>query len=144
MNRRGAETQRENQITETVIGCAIEIHRALGPGLLESAYEECLCYELKEVKLSFRRQVLLPLNYKGVRLDCGYIMDLVVEELIVLELKTVERILPIHEAQLITYLKLSGHSVVLLMNFNVAVIKSGIRRLVNEFHEISAPPRLRG
>ena len=144
MNRRGAETRRENQITETVIGCAIEIHRALGPGLLESAYEECLCYELKEVKLSFRRQVLLPLNYKGVRLDCGYIMDVVVEDLVVIELKTVERILPIHEAQLITYFKLSGHSVGLLMNFNVAVMKSGIRRLVNEFHEISAPPRLRG
>jgi GxxExxY protein len=144
MNRRGAETQRENQITETVIGCAIEIHRALGPGLLESAYEECLCYELKEARLSFRRQVLLPLNYKGVRLDCGYIMDVVVEELVVIELKTVERVLPIHEAQLITYLKLSGHSVGLLMNFNVAVMKSGIRRLVNEFHEISAPPRLRG
>jgi GxxExxY protein len=144
MNRRGAETLRENQITETVIGCAIEIHRALGPGLLESAYEECLCYELKEVKLSFRRQVPLPLSYKGVRLDCGYIMDVVVEDLVVIELKTVERILPIHEAQLITYLKLSGHSVGLLMNFNVAVLKSGIRRLVNEFHEISAPPRLRG
>ena len=144
MNRRGAETQRENQITETVIGRAIEIHRTLGPGLLESAYEECLCYELKEARLSFRRQVLLPLNYKGVRLDCGYIMDVVVEDLILIELKTVERILPIHEAQLITYLKLSGHSVGLLMNFNVALMKSGIRRLVNMFHEISAPPRLRG
>ena len=144
MNRRGAETQRENQITETVIGCAIKIHRALGPGLLESAYEECLCYELKEARLSFRRQVPLPLNYKGVRLDCGYIMDVVVEDLIVIELKTVERILPIHEAQLITYLKLSGHSVGLLMNFNVALMKSGIKRLVNMFHEISAPPRLRG
>jgi GxxExxY protein len=144
MNRRGAETQRENQITETVIGCAIEIHRTLGPGLLESAYEECLCYELNEARLSFRRQVLLPLNYKAVRLDCGYIMDVVVEDLIVIELKTVERILPIHEAQLITYLKLSGHSVGLLMNFNVALMKSGIRRLVNMFHEISAPPRLRG
>jgi GxxExxY protein len=144
MNRGGAEAQRENQITEIVIGCAIEIHRALGPGLLESAYEECLCYELKEARLSFRRQVLLPLNYKGVRLDCGYIMDVVVEDLIVIELKTVERILPIHEAQLITYLKLSGHSVGLLMNFNVALMKSGIRRLVNMFHEISAPPRLRG
>ena len=144
MNRGGAEAQRENQITEIVIGCAIEIHRALGPGLLESAYEECLCYELKEVKLSFKRQVPLPLNYKGVRLDCGYIMDVVVENLIIIELKTVERILPVHEAQLITYLKLSGHSVGLLMNFKVAVMKSGIRRLVNEFHEISAPPRLRG
>ena len=144
MNRGGAEAQRENQITEIVIGCAIEIHRALGPGLLESAYEECLCYELKEVKLSFKRQVPLPLNYKGVRLDCGYIMDVVVENLIIIELKTVERILPVHEAQLITYLKLSGHSVGLLMNFKVAVMKAGIRRLVNEFHEISAPPRLRG
>ena len=144
MNRRGTETQRENQITETVIGCAIEIHRALGPGLLESAYEDCLCYELKEAKLSFRRQVLLPLNYKGVKLESGYIMDVVAEDLIVIELKTVERILPVHEAQLITYLKLSGHSVGLLVNFNVALMKSGIRRLVNEFQETSASPRLRG
>ena len=104
MNRGGAEAQRENQITEVIIGCAIEIHRALGPGLLESAYEECLCNELTQEKSSFKRQVPLPLSYKGVRLDCGYIMDVVVEDLIVVELKTVERILPVHEAQLITSL----------------------------------------
>ena len=144
MNRRGAETQRENEITEIVIGCAIEIHRALGPGLLESAYEACLCYELSQKGMLFKRQVSLPLSYKGVRLDCGYVMDLVVDDLVIVELKTVEKLLPIHEAQLITYLKLYGRSVGLLMNFNVALMKSGIKRLVNEFIDISAPPRLRG
>ncbi len=144
MNRRGAETQRENEITEMVIGCAIEIHRALGPGLLESAYEACLCYELSQKGVPFKRQVSLPLSYKGVRLDCGYVMDLIVDDLVIVELKTVEKLLPIHEAQLITYLKLYGRSVGLLMNFNVALMKSGIKRLVNEFIEVSAPPRLRG
>lgn len=144
MNRRGAETQRENEITEIVIGCAIEIHRALGPGLLESAYEACLCYELSQKGVPFKRQVSLPLSYKGVRLDCGYVIDLIVDDLVIVELKTVEKLLQIHEAQLITYLKLYGRSVGLLMNFNVALMKSGIKRLVNEFIDISAPPRLRG
>lgn len=127
-----------------VIGCAIEIHRALGPGLLESAYEACLCYELSQKRVPFKRQVSLPLSYKGVKLDCGYVMDLIVDDLVIVELKTVEKLLPIHEAQLITYLKLYGRSVGLLMNFNVALMKSGIKRLVNEFIEVSAPPRLRG
>lgn len=144
MNRRGAEAQRENETTEMVIGCAIEIHRALGPGLLESAYEACLCYELSQKRVPFKRQVSLPLSYKGVKLDCGYVMDLIVDDLVIVELKTVEKLLPIHEAQLITYLKLYGRSVGLLMNFNVALMKSGIKRLVNEFIEDSAPPRLRG
>lgn len=144
MNRRGAEAQRENETTEMVIGCAIEIHRALGPGLLESAYEACLCYELSQKRVPFKRQVSLPLSYKGVKLDCGYVMDLIVDDLVIVELKTVEKLLPIHEAQLITYLKLYGRSVGLLMNFNVALMKSGIKRLVNEFIEVSAPPRLRG
>jgi len=135
MNRRDAETQRENQITETVIGCAIAIHRALGPGLLESAYEKCLCYELSQSGLPFRRQVPLPLTYKRVTLDCGYVMDIVAGDLVVVELKTVERLLPIHDAQLITYLRLSGCPVGLLLNFNVPVMKSGIKRLVNEFDE---------
>jgi len=133
MNRRDAEAQRENQITEIVIGCAIEIHRELGPGLLESAYEECLCHELSLAGLIYGRQKSLPLSYKNVKLDCGYVLDIIVENLVILELKTVEKLLPIHEAQLLTYLKLSGCAVGLLMNFNVPVMKDGIKRLVNKF-----------
>jgi GxxExxY protein len=142
MNRRGAETQRENQVTEKIIGCAIEIHKTLGPGLLESAYEECLCFELSQCSLSFRRQLPLPLKYKGIKLDCGYVMDLVVEDLVIVELKTVEKLLPIHEAQLLTYLKLYQRSVGLLINFNVPALKTGIKRIVNQFNETSAPLRL--
>src|SRR6267143_3092183 len=111
MNRRGAETPRENQVTEKIIGCAIEIHKILGPGLLESAYEECLCFELSQCNFSFQRQLPLPLKYKDIKLNCGYVMDLVVEDLLVVELKTVEKLLPIHEAQLLTYLKLYQRSV---------------------------------
>jgi GxxExxY protein len=144
LNRGGAETPREDQLTEKVIGCAIEVHKVLGPGLLESAYEECFCYELGLNDLSFRRQVPLPVEYKGIKLDCGYRIDVVVNDLIVVELKTVEKLLPIHEAQLLTYLKLSRRSVGLLMNFNVPVLKQGIKRLVNRFQETSAPPRLGG
>jgi GxxExxY protein len=144
LNRGGAETPRENQLTEKIIGCGIEVHKALGPGLLESAYEECFCYELKQNGLSFSRQVPLPVEYKGIKLDCGYRIDVVVNDLIVIELKTVENILPIHEAQLLTYLKLSRRSVGLLMNFNVPVLKQGITRLVNRFQEASASQRLGG
>ncbi len=117
-------------MTETVIGLAIEVHRALGPGLLESAYQECLCYELKTNGIAFGRQVALPVVYKTVKLDCGYRMDLVVEDRLVVELKTIEKILPIHEAQLLTYLKLSGIRTGLLLNFNTAVLKNGIKRMV--------------
>jgi GxxExxY protein len=117
-------------LTERVIGLAIEVHRQLGPGLLESAYEECLCYELTHAELRFRRQIGLPVIYKSVRLDCGYRLDLVVEDKLILELKTVERLLPIHEAQVITYLRLSGIPTGLLLNFNSAVLKQGIRRLM--------------
>ena len=95
-------------LTEKIIGFAIGVHRHLGPGLLESAYEECLCYEIEQSGLSFRRQVALPIVYKAVRLDCGYRMDIVVQDQVIVELKTVERLLPIHEAQMLTYLKLSG------------------------------------
>lgn len=102
----------------------------MGPGLLESAYEECLCYELEKNNLSFRRQVPLPVTYKEVRLECGYRMDIVVEEKLVLELKTVEKLMQIHGAQLLTYLRLTGIKTGLLMNFNMAVLKDGIRRLV--------------
>jgi GxxExxY protein len=122
-----------NQITEEIIGACIEIHRELGPGLLESTYEECLAFELQQRGLAFRRQQALPVVYKGVRLDCGYRIDLVVEDSVVVELKTVERVLPIHEAQLLTCLKLSGLSVGLLINFQVPVLKDGICRKVNKF-----------
>src|SRR5215469_11047646 len=115
-------------LTERIIGFAIEVHRQLGPGLLESAYEECLCYELQENGLQFRRQVPLPVVYKSIRLDCGYRIDLLVDERVILELKTVERLISIHDAQLLTYLKLSGVRTGLLLNFNSPVLKDGIRR----------------
>ena len=105
------------------------MHRALGPGLLESAYEECLCYELSVAGINFARQVELGLNYKSVKLDCGYRLDLVVEECLIIELKTVEKLLPIHAAQLLTYMKLSGYNLGLLMNFNTPVLKDGIKRM---------------
>ncbi len=117
-------------LTDLVIGLAIEVHRALGPGLLESAYQECLCYELKANGIAFARQVALPVVYKSVKLDCGYRMDLVVDDRLVVELKTVEKILPIHEAQLLTYLRLSEIRTGLLLNFNTAVLKNGIKRMV--------------
>jgi GxxExxY protein len=117
-------------LTEKIIGFAISVHRHLGPGLLESAYEECLCYEIEQSGLSFRRQVALPIIYKAVRLDCGYRMDIVVEDQVIVELKTVERLLPIHEAQMLTYLKLSGMRIGLLLNFNTPVLKDDIRRML--------------
>jgi GxxExxY protein len=113
-----------------IIGLAIEVHRHLGPGLLESAYEKCLCFELRQAGVAHVRQQKLPLHYKGFKLDCRYVMDLVVEECMVVEVKSIERVLPIHEAQLITYLRLSGHRVGLLLNFNVTVLKDGIVRRV--------------
>jgi GxxExxY protein len=116
--------------TGSIIGAAIEVHRVLGPGLLESAYEECLCHELHLRRLTFERQVDLPVAYKGLQLDCGYKMDLIVNREVVLELKCVEKILPVHEAQLLTYLKLSGKHVGLLINFNVPLLMQGIIRRV--------------
>ena len=124
-----AQSERDS-LTESVIGLAIEVHRALVPGLLESAYQECLCYELKTNGIAFARQVALPVAYKAVKLDCGYRMDLVVDDRLVVELKTVEKILPIHEAQLLTYLRLSEIRTGLLLNFNTAVLKNGIKRMV--------------
>ena len=122
---------RENDLlTERVIGFAIEVHRLLGPGLLESAYEECLCFELKQNGVSFKRQMFLPVVYRSVRLDCGYKLDIVVQHQVILELKTVERLMPIHEAQMLTYMRLSGIGAGLLLNFNSAVLKDGIRRLM--------------
>jgi GxxExxY protein len=120
----------DSELTGQVIGLAIEVHRQLGPGLLESAYEECLAYELRASGLQFGRQVDVPVVYKSSRLDCGYRMDLVVENALILELKTVEKIIPLHEAQLLTYLRLSGIRHGLIMNFNTAVLKDGLRRIV--------------
>jgi len=117
-------------LTERIIGFAIAVHRELGPGLLESAYEECLCYELSENGVAFRRQVPLPVVYKAVRLDCGYRVDVVVEGRVILELKSAERLLPIHDAQVLTYMRLSGLWTGLLLNFNTPVLKDGIRRLM--------------
>jgi len=118
------------RLSGLIIGMAIEMHRHLGPGLLESAYEECLCFDLSEAGVSYMRQVPLPVVYKGVRLDCGYRMDIVVDNKLVVELKAVEQIAPIHKAQLLTYLRLSGHRVGLLMNFNAVVLTDGLHRLV--------------
>jgi GxxExxY protein len=118
------------KLTEGIIGAAIEVHRQLGPGLLESAYEECLCHELGLRGMRFKYQVELPVVYKGLRLDCGYRLDVVVEDEVILELKAVEQILPVHEAQLLTYLRLSGKKLGLLINFNVAALKEGIVRRV--------------
>ena len=122
-----------NQLTEQVIGACIEIHKTLGPGLLESAYEECLCHELSLRGIEFERQRSLPIAYKGVQLDCGYRLDLVVENKLIVELKSVQELMPVHDAQLLTYLKLSGLTVGLLINFNVPVLRRGKKRIVNHF-----------
>jgi GxxExxY protein len=129
MNLRPARVS-VNQITQEVIGAAIAVHRALGPGLLESAYQECLCQELALRRIPFERQVPLPLEYKGIRCECGYRLDILVAGVVVVEVKSIEAIAPIHEAQLLTYLRLGGWRVGLLMNFNVVVLKDGIRRKV--------------
>jgi len=129
MNCSDEETQKD-PLTRKVIGLAIEVHRRLGPGLLESTYEECLCWELKQADLNVQRQVTLSINYKEVKLDAGYRLDVLVEDRLILEIKAVQKLLPIHEAQLLTYLKLSGVKVGLLLNFNVTVLKRGIKRLI--------------
>ncbi len=132
------------ELTEKIIGAAIEVHKTIGPGLLESAYEECLAQEMKMRSLSFQRQFPLPVAYKGAMLDCGYRLDFVVEKAVVLELKTIDAFAPIHEAQLLTYLKLGAWTVGLLINFNIPVLKNGIKRVVlnyNETSAFSAPPR---
>lgn len=121
----------ENQISEKIIGCAIQVHRELGPGLLESSYEECLYYELVQSGLLVEKQKPLPLVYKEVRLDCGYRIDLMIEGKIIIEVKAVESLNDIHMAQILTYLKLSNTRLGLLMNFNVTLLKSGIKRVVN-------------
>ena len=124
-----------NKLSSDIIGAAIEVHKALGPGLLESAYEECLCYELTLRDFATERQKPLPLSYKGKTLDCGYRMDLVVEKTIIVEVKSCEKFEPIHKAQLLTYLKLSNLNLGLLLNFNVPLMRDGIIRVVNELVE---------
>ena len=124
-----------NIVTEKIIKAAIAVHRELGPGLLESAYEACLVYELIQLGLKAERQKPLPVHYRGVQLDCGYRIDLVVEEKVIIELKAIEKLEAIHEAQLLSYLKLSKCPIGLFINFNVKILKDGIRRIVNNFKE---------
>jgi GxxExxY protein len=125
------EKEEADGLSRVIVGAAIEVHRWLGPGLLESAYEECLCRELVLRDIPFVRQTELPLDYKGIKLDCGYRLDLVVKGLVIVELKTVDSFEPIHEAQLLTYLKLRRLWLGLLINFNVPLLKDGIKRLVH-------------
>jgi len=124
-----------NQLSSKIIGASIEVHKGLGPGLLESTYELCLCHEFDLRSLSYERQKALSINYKGKKLDCGYRLDIVVENAIILELKSCDRIEPIHKAQLLTYLKLSGLDLGLILNFNVPVMRDGIVRIVHALKE---------
>ena len=124
-----------NQLSSKIIGAAIEVHKALGPGLLESAYEKCLCYELNQRGLAFERQKSLPVICKGQKIDCGYKLDVVVENTIILELKSCEEIEPIHKAQLLTYLRLSNFKLGLLLNFNMPFLREGIVRIANGLAE---------
>lgn len=117
-----------NQITEKIIGCAIEVHKCLGPGLLESAYEECLVFELQNAGLTIKRQNPVPVIYKEIKLDCGYRIDILVEDMVIIELKTVDAINPVHEAQILTYMKFSKKRIGLLINFNVTLLKNGLKR----------------
>lgn len=120
-----------NKLTEIIIGSAIQVHRTFGPGLLESAYESCLAYELRKRGLAVEQQKAVPLVYEEVKLECGYRMDLFVERSVVVEVKSVDGLAPIHEAQVLSYLKLSGAKLALLINFNVTVLRSGVRRFVS-------------
>lgn len=124
-----------NEITELIIGCAIKVHTELGPGLLESAYQECLFFELKSAGLMVEKEKPLPLVYKDVHLECGYRIDLLVENKVVVELKAVESLTDVHMAQVLTYLKLSNNKIGLLMNFNVYRMKDGLKRLINKYYE---------
>ena len=128
-----------NDLTEAIIGAAIEVHRHLGPGLLESSYEQCLCRELSLRNIPFEYQKPLPINYKGMLLDCGYRVDILIAGQILLELKSVEKLLPIHQAQVLTYLKLGNWPIALLINFNVEVLRLGLKRIVHNYDSASAP-----
>ena len=119
-----------NELTGKIIGCAIEVHKYLGPGLLESAYEECLCYEFEQKNIFYERQKPIPINYKSIKLDAGYRIDVLVENLVVIELKSIDILAPIHTAQILTYLKFSEKKIGLLINFNVTKLKDGLKRYV--------------
>jgi GxxExxY protein len=132
-----------NELTDRIIGAAIEVHRCLGPGLLESAYEECLCYELSQMGLHFKRQVHVPIAYKGLKLDCAYKLDLLVEDQIIVELKSSDDTARVYAAQLLTYLKATNKRVGLLINFNVPALRQGLKRIVNNYDgSFMRPPRL--
>jgi GxxExxY protein len=133
MSTVAVQADRLNAITEQIIGAAMEVHRAIGPGLLESAYEACLVFELRQRGLHVEEQKPLPITYKHVRLDCGYRLDLVVADSVIVEIKAVEKLNPVHDAQLLSYLKLASCRVGLLLNFHCTMFKNGIRRLVNDF-----------
>ena len=135
MHQQTKISMKNNELSSKIIGAAIEVHNTLGPGLLESAYEECLCHELGLRSTSCERQKALPIIYKSKKLDCGYRLDIVVENLIILELKCCKKIEPIHKAQLLAYLKLSNLNLGLLLNFNVPLMRDGIVRIVNELNE---------
>ena len=124
-----------NQLSNVVIGAAIDVHKTLGPGLLESVYETCLCHELGLRGIEYQQQLKLPVRYKGVLLDCGYRLDILVEDKLVIELKSVDRLLPIHDAQLLTYLKLGDWPLGIMFNFNVPMLRDGIKRKVLNFIE---------
>ena len=130
----------ENEITERIIGAAIEVHRHLGRGLLESVYEECLCYEFSQQGLLFQRQLAAPVLYTGIELDCGYRIDLLAEDAVVVEIKSMEALLPVHCAQLLTYLKICQKRIGLLINFNVPVLTNGLKRIANNYQDPT--PRL--
>jgi GxxExxY protein len=119
-----------DELSNKILGCAIEVHRELGPGLLESTYEQCLAYELNQAKIPFQLQVALPVDYKQIRLDCGYRIDLFVDNSLIVEVKSIDQLLKIHEAQILTYMKLTKVRVGLLINFNVELLKKGVRRFV--------------
>jgi GxxExxY protein len=131
MEQRAAEQPMTDELTRVVIAACIEVHRHLGPGLLESAYERCVCHELTLRGIRFERQRSIPLTYKGLQLDCGYRADVIIEESLLLEIKAVDHLLPVHQAQVITHLKLTGLTTGLLVNFHVSVLKDGVRRLIN-------------
>lgn len=133
LHHRGTEDTEglSDRRTHDIVGSAIDVHRQLGPGLLETAYERCLCRELFLRGIEHERQVQLPIEYRGIRLDCGYRLDLVVKQSVIVEVKSVSRILPIHRAQVLTYLKLTGLQIGLLINFNVEMLKDGVHRIIN-------------
>jgi GxxExxY protein len=133
------EKDRLDQITRRIIGAATEVHKILGPGLLESAYEACLAYELRQLGYKIEQQKSLPVIYKDVKLDCGYRVDLVVEDAVIVEIKAMEQLAPIHDAQVISYLRLADKRVGLLINFHVQLLKNGVKRIVNNFPDSAIP-----